>query len=97
MLLQQSDTCKIIGICMEVHAEPGYGFSETVYKDATEVEASLIGYPTHREKQYKITYKGKSLGHTYFADFVKFDNIIVEVKSCRDGIANDHISQTLHI
>jgi len=52
--------------------------------------------PVQREKQYNIVYKQKILKHKYFADFVMFDNIIVEIKSCRDGIADEHISQTLN-
>lgn len=95
-LIQQNDTYKVIGICMEVHRVLGYGFSEIVYKDALEIEAALNEYPIQREKQFRIHYKGSNLSHAYFADFIMFGNIIVEIKSCREGIANEHISQTLN-
>lgn len=81
---------------MEVHRELGFGFSEIVYKDALEIEAYLNEFPVQREKQYDVVYKRMKLKHKYFADFVMFDNIIVEIKSCREGIANEHISQTLN-
>lgn len=95
-LIQRTETYYIIGICMEVHRELGFGFSEIVYKDALEVEAQLTEIPALREKPYEILYKGRKLRHKYFADFVMFDNIIVEIKSSRDGIADEHISQTLN-
>ena len=55
----------------------GFGFSEIVYKDALEIEATANEFPMQREKQYDIIYKRTVLKHKYFADFVMFDNIIV--------------------
>jgi len=81
---------------MEVHRVLGFGFSEIVYKDALEVESLLDEIPVIREKHYDILYKGHKLKHKYFADFVMFENIIVEIKAASDGIANEHISQTLN-
>jgi len=95
-LIQKNDTYQIIGICKEVHKELGFGFSEIVYKDALEIEAELNEFPVLREKEFNVHYKGKKLHHKYFADFVMFDNIIVEIKACADGIADEHISQTLN-
>jgi GxxExxY protein len=95
-LLQESETYKIIGLCMEVHRQLGFGFAEIVYKDALQIEASLKDVQVDREKEYFILYKGRKLNHNYYADFVMFDNVIVEVKASRDGIADEHISQTLN-
>ena len=81
---------------MEVHKALGFGFSEIVYKDALEIEALLNEVPFMREKQYDIVYKGRKLKRKYFADFVVFDQIILEIKSSGDGIIDDHISQTLN-
>ncbi len=95
-LLKKNDTFRIIGMCMEIHRLLGFGFSEIVYKDALEIEASLSEAPVCREKEYVIPYKGKRLRHKYFADFIMFDNIIVEIKATNNGISSDHISQTLN-
>ena len=95
-IIQQKDTYQIIGICMEVHRILGFGFSEIVYKDAIEMEATLKDISVHREKEFDVQYKGEKLRHKYFADFVMFDNIIVEIKACSTGIADDHIAQTLN-
>jgi GxxExxY protein len=93
-IIQKSETYHIIGMCMEIHRELGFGFSEIVYKDALETEAVINEFPVQREKQFEILYKGKPLKHKFFADFVMFDNIIVEIKASKEGIADEHISQT---
>ncbi|MBK9569853.1 MAG: GxxExxY protein [Chitinophagaceae bacterium] len=95
-LLRNSETYSIIGLCMEVHKMLGFGFSEIVYKDALEIEAILNEVSINREKQFDINYKGKKLKHKYFADFVMFENIIVEIKATHEGITDKHISQTLN-
>jgi len=66
---------------MEVHRELGMGFKEIVYKDALEMEFTSVDIPYHRERPYIITYKGKVLPRKYFADFVVFGSIILEVKA----------------
>lgn len=66
---------------MEIHRELGMGFKENIYKDALEIEFKSNNVPYHREKQFKIEYKGIVLPHKYFADFIVFDQIILEVKS----------------
>ena len=94
--ISKGETYQIIGICMEVHRELGFGFSEIVYKDAIEMEAILKNIQAEREKMFDVHYKGKKLRHKFYVDFVMFDNIIVEVKACPNGISEDHIAQTLN-
>jgi GxxExxY protein len=85
----------IIGICMEVHKILGKGFSEIVYKDALEWEFKNTGIPFKREKEYIVKYKEVILPHKFYADFVIFDKIILEVKAV-NTIINEHISQTIN-
>ncbi len=94
--ISKEETYQIIGICMEVHRELGFGFSEIVYKDAIEMEAIIKTIQIEREKVYDVHYKGKKLRHKFYADFVMFDNVIVEIKACAGGICDEHISQTLN-
>lgn len=94
-LIYKEESYKIVGICMEVHKVLGKGFSETVYKDALEIEFKTGGLFYEREKQYDILYKGILLPHKYFADFVVLDKIILEIK-CAKGIADEHVKQTLN-
>lgn len=95
-LLYQNETYTIIGLCMEVHRILGHGFSEIVYKDALVFEAKQKGIPFLREKEYKIEYKEIILAHSFFADVVFYNNIIVEVKANEGGINDSCISQTLN-
>jgi GxxExxY protein len=94
--LFKEETYEIIGICMDVHRTLGYGFLEIVYKDAIELEVKRKELPYGREKEYKIEYKGTILPHKFFADFVLFDKIILEVKAAEGGIADDQVAQTLN-
>ena len=92
----KKETYEIIGICMDVHRTLGHGFLEIVYKDAIELEARKKQILYSREKKYKIDYKGAVLRHKFYADFVLFDKIILEVKAAGGGLADDQIAQTLN-
>jgi GxxExxY protein len=94
-LIYKEEFYKIIGICMEVHRLLGRGFLEIIYKDALEYEFNKNNIPFEREKEYKIPYKEIILQHKYYADFVVFDKIILEVKAV-NGIIDDFIKQTLN-
>ena len=94
--LFKEETYAIIGLCMEVHRILGHGFSEIVYKDALMLEAKLKEITIEREKEFKIEYKQTILQHSFFADFVFYDNIIVEVKANEGAINDSCISQILN-
>ena len=80
---------------MEVHNNLGKGFLEIVYKDALEYEFRNNKIQFEREKEYIVNYKNVVLPHKFYADFVVFNKIILEVKSMA-GIAEEHIAQTLN-
>lgn len=94
-LLYKEEAYSIIGLCMEVHNNLGCGFLEIVYKDALEIELKNAGIPYTREKEYKVNYKGIFLPHKFYADFVVFDNIILEIKHTSD-IVDSHIAQSIN-
>ncbi len=91
----QEETYKIIGVAMEIHRVLGKGFSEIVYKDAFEYEFKQRGIYFEREKEYTVYYKKKILPHKFYADFVIFDGVILEVKS-KKGIIEDHYAQVIN-
>lgn len=70
-------------------------FSEIVYKDALEFEFNTANIPFEREKEYVVNYKNTILKHKFYADFVVFDSIILEIKSC-ESFNNSHITQCLN-
>ena len=94
-LIYKEESYEIIGKCMEVHKNLGSGFLEIVYKDALEYEFKNAEIPYEREKEYIVIYKGMILPHKFYADFVVFDKIILEVKGI-SGITDEHIAQTIN-
>jgi len=94
-IILKDESYEIIGKCLDVHNYLGAGFLEIVYKDALEVEFRRAGIPYEREKMYDVEYKGLTLPHRFYADFVIFDKIILEVK-CVSGIADDFIAQAIN-
>jgi len=81
---------------MEVHNTLGHGFLEIVYKDAIEHEVRKRQFNYCREREYLIQYKEIILPHKFFADFVLFDSIILEVKAVEGGISDDFVSRMLN-
>ncbi len=94
-IVYKEESYQIIGLCMEVHNNLGPGFSEVVYKDALEVEFCRAGILYEREKEYEVVYKGIVLPHKYFADFIVFDKIVLEVKG-RKELIDDDIAQCIN-
>ena len=88
--LNATETYKIIGILFEVHKNLGKGFSEIVYKDALEFEFQNANIPYEREKEYAVYYKNTILKHKFYADFVVFNDIILEIKYYYCYIKNDN-------
>ncbi|MDT0675978.1 GxxExxY protein [Autumnicola musiva] len=73
----------------------GSGFSEIVYKDALQLELKSKGIPFQREKQYAVVYKGQALNHKFYADFVIYNKIILEMKSV-EAINDKHVAQCIN-
>lgn len=94
-LIFSEETYSIIGICMEVHNNLGPGFLEVVYKEALEYEFHASEIPFVREQEYPVHYKDVILPHKFYADFVVFDKIILEVKAIR-LLSREHEAQAIN-
>ncbi len=94
-ILYRVEAYKIVGVCMDVHNNLGPGFLEIVYKDALEYEFRNNGIPFQREKEFEVAYKDIILPHKFYADFVVFDKIILEIKAV-DGINENFVAQALN-
>ncbi len=94
-LIYKEESYEIVGKCMEVHNNLGPGFLEIVYKDALEYEFKKAGIPYEREKKYEVNYKDIILPHKFYADFVVYDKIILEVKGV-SAIAEEFIAQSIN-
>ena len=94
-IIYKEESYAIVGLCMEVHNKLGHGFSEIVYKDALEIEFKENEIFYEREREFPIHYKGQILQHSFFADLVVFDSIILEVK-CVKSLLDEHVSQVIN-
>ncbi|AEA43410.1 GxxExxY protein [Fluviicola taffensis] len=94
-LVLEREAYEIIGLCMEVHRNLGHGFSEIVYKDALEYELKNEKIQFTREQEFKVHYKDIILPHHFYADFVVFDSIILEVKSTSQ-LTKSHYAQVIN-
>jgi GxxExxY protein len=61
----------------------GHGFLEAVYQEALAIEMQCRGIPFQTEVELPVSYKGTRLRCAYRADFVCFDQVIVEMKALR--------------
>jgi len=92
-------TFAIIGAAVEVHSELGCGFLEPVYQEALALEFEQREIPFQREVELPVTYKGRTLGVCYRADFVCYDSVVVELKAVNSirGVEESQIIQGLGI
>ena len=58
-------------------------------------EFKIKNIPFRREVKYEVTYRDIILPHYFYADFVCFDNIILEIKAT-NGFAEEFYKQTLN-
>lgn len=94
-LIYKEESYAIVGALFDDYNNLGGGFSEIVYKDALEYELDTLGIPFKREKEYSVAYKDIILPHKFYADFVVFDKIILEIKSV-ENLNDKHISQCIN-
>ena len=66
-----------------MHRILGCGFLEAVYQEALSIKFALQKMPFQKEVELPVHYKDKVLQVSYRADFVCFEEIIVELKALR--------------
>lgn len=93
--LYEKESYAIRGCLMSVFNELGSGFLEKVYQEALEREFIEKGIPYKREAPLKIMYKGHPLQQDYFADFICYDKIIVELKAVTE-LTDVHSAQVFN-
>ena len=90
-----AQTYQIIGAAMTVHTELGCGFLERVYKAALRLEFKDRGIEFRKEVVLPIEYKKRSLDVNYKADFLCWEQVVIEVKAA-DAIHDRHVAQLIN-
>lgn len=94
-LIYKDESYAIVGAAQEVYYQLGAGFLEAVYQEAMQIEMSRRQIPFEAQKQLFINYKGVILKKEYFADFVGYGKIIVELKA-ESALCGRDVSQVLN-
>ena len=94
-LLFKDEVYAIIGTAMEVSNHLGAGFYETVYHEALEIEFATSGIVFESQKLISIQYKGHLLAKEFVADFLCYDQIIVEIKALK-SLAEPNEAQVIN-
>ena len=85
----------IIGCAMLVHSELGSGFLEAVFQEALAIIFNEKQIPFEKEKLLEITFRNKVLKKKYIADFICYNEVIVETKAVKE-LTNHDLAQVLN-
>lgn len=94
-ILYKSESYEIIGACFEVYNELGSGFTEPVFQEVLEMEFAMREIPFKAQVDLPIFYKEEPLKHCFRADFLCFENIIVEIKAV-SLLTGEHRAQVMN-
>ena len=82
LLAQESTTRRILRAFYDVYNRLGFGFLESVYGNALELELREHGLLVRREMPVRVHYRGHPVGE-FRADMVVEDVVLVEIKASR--------------
>jgi GxxExxY protein len=80
-LILKQECYRIVGAAMEVYNTLGPGFLEAVYQEALAIELAARDICFVPQQELQILYKGQTLRKAYTADFLVFEQVIVEIKA----------------
>ena len=87
-------TEKIIGVFYEVYNELGFGFLESVYREAMRIALGQAGLSVEVEVPVPVSFRGSLVG-VFRADLVVDGRVVVELKTA-ESISKAHEAQVLH-
>lgn len=79
-IILAQEVYEIVGAAMAVHNELKANFLQAVYQEAMEIELGLRSIPSNPQVWLPVFYKGRELKAKYKADFLCYDQIVVEIK-----------------
>ena len=94
-LLFKDETYQINGAIFEVYNDLGPGFLESVYQEALTREFTVRNIPFYEQWGINVFYKGEKLEKKFFADFICYYDIIIEIKAV-EYILSEHEAQLIN-
>jgi len=93
-IVLKNESYELMGYLFEVHNELGSVYKEKNYQDAIEHILKKEGVKYEREKSFALKMAEEKVSE-FFADFVIFDQILLETKANTKGISQEDIRQVL--
>jgi GxxExxY protein len=87
-------TERVIGVFYDVYNELGYGFLESVYREAMRLALTQAGLTVKTEVPVPVSFRGVTVG-IFRADLIVSDCLLVELKAV-EQMVRQHESQTMH-
>jgi len=94
-LLFQREVFEVQGAIFAVYRKMGAGFLEGVYQECLAIEFGRRSVPFEAFRPLSLSYDGEPLRHTYVADFICFEAVLLELKATR-VLAPEHRAQTIN-
>ncbi len=94
-IIYKEESYRVVGACMEVYNEKGFGFHEAVYQECLELELGFQSISFDSQKELSLDYKGHPLDKTYIPDLICFGKIVVELKAV-SALTDEHRGQMLN-
>lgn len=94
-LLFADEAFALRGAFFKVYGGMGPGFLEAIYQECLAIEFCRRGIPFAAQQPLQLSYEGVLLKQTYVADFICFDQIVIELKAART-IAPEHRAQLIN-
>lgn len=94
-ILHKEECYRVLGACFAVYKDKGHSFTEAIYHECLEIELEEQRIPFFSKPQMTLSYRGRTLAHTFQPDFLCFEKIILEIKAVTD-LAKEHRSQLLN-
>lgn len=95
MVIYPEECYAIVGACFAVYKDKGCGFLEAIYQECVEIEFEHRRLPFERQVELAVSYRGRTLKQPFFADFVCYGKIIVEIKAV-SALTDAHRAQLLN-
>ncbi len=87
-------TDQIIRVFYDVYNELGYGFLESIYREAMRLVLSQNGLSVAVEYPIQVSFRGTAIG-LFKADLIVDQSVLIELKTC-EQLLQQHQSQTLN-
>lgn len=86
---------QIFQASLEVHKMLGPGLLESVYEFSLVKELQIRNIIVQYQVKIPLIYKGYNAGKEFFIDILVENEIVIEVKSCEEGMRPVHQAQLL--